>query len=73
MTREQHLQWCKDRALEYIHAGDIANGLTSMLSDIRKHPDTDSPAMASLCMMTTIMAGRIKTTEEAEKFINGFN
>lgn len=72
MTRSEHLQWCKDRAIEYIKAGDIEQGIISMMSDIRKHPETDSKALVSLCMMM-LMGGQLKTASEAEKFINGFN
>jgi hypothetical protein len=40
MTREQHLQRCKDRANEYLVKGDLANAVTSMLSDLEKHEET---------------------------------
>ena len=72
MTREEHLQWCKDRANELIKSGDIDQGITSMMSDIRKHPETDSEACVGLCMMM-LMSGQLKTEREAEDFINGFN
>ena len=39
-TAEEHLAWCKKRALEYLDAGELANAFTSMLSDMDKHPDT---------------------------------
>lgn len=35
MTRQEHMDWCKARALEYINEGDINNGLISMMSDFR--------------------------------------
>ncbi len=72
MTRVKHLQWCKDRALEYIKDGEIEQGITSMMSDIRKHPETDSEVL-TLLSMTMLMSGQLKTQHEAEKFINGFN
>ena len=37
MTRDEHLEWCKKRALEYLDSGDISNAVTSMLSDLSKH------------------------------------
>lgn len=40
MTRQEHLQWCKDRALEYVKVGDNDSALASMLSDLAKHPET---------------------------------
>ncbi len=42
-TREEHLAWCKQRALEYIDRGQINEGLTSMMSDMSKHPRTGKP------------------------------
>ena len=71
MTRSEHMQWCKNRALEYIKDGDINGGITSMMSDIRKHNETESDALSSLCMMM-LMSGQLETTAQAEKFINGF-
>jgi hypothetical protein len=38
LTRAEHLQWAKARALEYVEAGDLANACASMLSDLSKHP-----------------------------------
>jgi len=28
MTREDHLQWCKKRALEYVDKGELANAFS---------------------------------------------
>src|SRR5262249_1375543 len=39
-TREEHLQWCKDRALEYLDEGNLASAIASMTSDLTKHPET---------------------------------
>lgn len=44
MKREEHLAWCKQRALEYLDAGELTNAGTSMLSDLNKHPETAIPA-----------------------------
>jgi hypothetical protein len=40
VTRAEHLAWCKTRALEYLDEGDVVNAITSMMSDMDKHPDT---------------------------------
>jgi hypothetical protein len=40
MTREEHIAECKRRAIEYLDEGDVLNGITSMLSDLDKHPET---------------------------------
>lgn len=39
-TREEHLQWCKDNAMEYWRAGDLENACCSMVSDLSKHDET---------------------------------
>ena len=72
MTRQEHLQWCKDRALEYVDRGDIQNAIASMSSDLRKHPDTQDHAGIQLGMML-LMGGRMSTREDVRKFIEGFN
>ena len=43
MDRAEHLQWAKDRALEYADMGDVANAMASLGSDLNKHPDTKGP------------------------------
>ncbi len=40
MTRQAHLDWCKQRALHYARAGDVKNACASMGSDLDKHPET---------------------------------
>jgi len=40
MTREEHINWCKMRAMEYVVIGDFANAVWGMLSDLGLHPDT---------------------------------
>lgn len=47
-TREEHIAWCKQRALEYVDAGDLANAVTSMGSDLQKHPQTHGASTAVL-------------------------
>jgi hypothetical protein len=77
MTRTEHLNWCKDRAIQefdfYAKEGfgrALNNGLASMASDISKHPETKSAALQSLCMMQAMI---IKDRQGFINFINGFN
>src|SRR6476660_9902729 len=42
LTRDEHLAWCKRRALEYVDAGDLTRAVASMTSDLKTHPDTDN-------------------------------
>lgn len=70
MTRDEHLTWCKKRALEYVEAGDLAQAVISMLSDIEKHPELK-------CNAYLAMAGTMAAMDQDEagvrRFINGFN
>lgn len=74
MTRQEHLQWCKDRALEYVKAGDNNQALASMLSDLGKHPETEtSLKVCGPLGMMMLMSGQLSKAEQMEKFIKGFN
>lgn len=71
MTRDEHLAWCKQRAREYLDAGDIRNGVTSMLSDLTKHPETKDLAEGGFAQvgMHTILINDIAM---ARRFVEGF-
>ena len=71
-TRSEHLKRCKKKALEYIHSGDISQSIISMMSDLRDHPETKNHAGIELAM-GMLMGGLLKTTSEAERFIESFN
>lgn len=58
MTRDEHLAWCKRRALEYFAAGDVQQAVASMTSDLKAHADTDNPALNGLAMI-----GRMYVTD----------
>jgi hypothetical protein len=36
-TREEHLEWCKQRAREYLDKGELLNAVASMGSDLDQH------------------------------------
>ncbi len=70
MDRNEHLQWCKDRALEYLDNGDITNAFTSFASDMGKHPNTDiGAALMQLGMMYLLSGNR----QDMRRWIEGFN
>lgn len=70
-TRQEHLEWCKKRALEYLDRGDVREAVTSMMSDMQKHEETKftSPALNAL----GIMAIQSNSVSEARRYIVGFN
>ncbi len=72
MNRTEHLQWCKDRALEYVNAGDTSQAYASFASDMNKHSETkDHPALKLGMMM--LMGGHLDGVEKMRKWINDFN
>ena len=48
LTRDEHLDWCRKRALEHLDVGDLTHAVASMASDLKTHPDTDNPALNGL-------------------------
>lgn len=72
MTREEHLEWCKQRANEYLNNGDAQNAVASMMSDLNKHPDTATKPGSILDAMG-LMAAISNDVNEARRYINGFN
>lgn len=73
-TRAEHLQFCKDRAMEYVNAGDLLNAVTSMMSDLGKHPETESTGK-SLAMLGLMAAQQAQSGDRAGviRYIQGFN
>ncbi len=72
MDRQQHLEWCKKRALECLDDGDLTNAYASMVSDLNKHPETENHPAIELGFLS-LAAGHIATLEEMRRFIEGFN
>ena len=71
MDRAEHLQWCKDRAMEYVNAGDYNNAVVSMLSDLSKHPETENSVRIATMLSLTVMMDPSRDT--VERFVRGFN
>lgn len=72
MTREEHLKWAKERALEYVEVGDFQEAFASMASDLTKHPELADHPGIKLGMIELLM-GNLKTREEITRWITGFN
>jgi len=72
MNRQEHLEWCKKRALEYVDMGDISQAHASMVSDLKKHPETEHHPAIKMGAMT-MFSSQLDTPEKMRKFINGFN
>jgi hypothetical protein len=72
LTRAEHLQWAKDRALAYVETGDLASACASILSDLSKHPQID-PSAARMVWSIEAVTGGLNTAEQVRHFINGIN
>lgn len=71
MTRTEHMQWCKDRALQYLPS-DPSQAFASMASDLQKHPETEGHIGVQLGMMQMI-GGMLSDANSMKNFIEGFN
>ncbi len=71
-TRSEHINWCKQRALEYVAINDLPNAFSSMASDLGKHDETEGHLGVQLGLML-MMNGHLSTKEKMREFINGFN
>lgn len=72
MTRAEHLNWCKRRALEYVDAGDLNQAFASMGSDLTKHPKTANHCAIQIGA-AMLFNGSLNTPESMRKYIEGFN
>jgi hypothetical protein len=70
--RAQHLEWCKKRALAYVDQGHLQQTLSSMISDLRKHPETVGHPGIALAL-GRMAFGDLTTKDQAREFIEGFN
>lgn len=69
-TRKEHMDWCKQRAMELVEEGDYIIAVASMMSDLSKHEETQElgATMAPLAMHELLKA----TPESIRHFIDGF-
>ncbi len=72
MTREDHLAWAKQRALEYVDAGDNTSALASMQSDMHKHSELRDHPGLDLGMMLALSAN-LASSKDMREWIEGFN
>ena len=68
MTREEHLEWCKKRALEFLPQ-DPVQGFTSMFSDLAKHPELENHVGIRIGVGFMMLPGWISNPEEVRRWI----
>ena len=70
--RAQYIEWCKKRALAYVDQGQLQQALSSMLSDLKRHPKTvNHPGIAFA--VGRMELGDLTTSQQVREFIEGFN
>jgi hypothetical protein len=72
MDRGTHLQWCKNRALEYVGLGQLEHAIASMKSDLAKHPETNIHQSIEKALDIMILYSPL-TKKSVTKWIEGFN
>ena len=73
MTRAAHIRWCKERALQEMNfTGFPSDGIASMMSDLRKHPETNDETLQLLCVSMLMKGRQNLTKQQVIDFINGF-
>ena len=70
-SRDEHLAWCKSRALEILDRGDRAGAVASMVSDLGKweRPLYDPIALRTLAAHATLFC---ETPTRVRHWIEGF-
>jgi hypothetical protein len=69
MTRQEHLDWAKKRALEYCDRGELQRALDSLISDLGEHPETDH-FFCSESLIVKWMEGKLDTPKKMRELID---
>ena len=72
MNRSEHLQWCKDRANEYIDNNNLKDAFASFMSDMSKHEETQDHMALQMGTML-LVSGNLSSQHQMKDWINGFN
>ena len=67
-TRDEHVRWCKQRALEELKFDGVMSAYASMTSDLRKHPETAH--LVELCVRLGV--AHLNSESDMRHFIEGF-
>lgn len=72
-SREEHLQWAKDRALAYVDRGDLVNAWASFSSDMGKHEGTRDAPIGVVMVADVLPAIQRNDARRVRRAIEGFN
>lgn len=73
LTREQKLQWCRDRAMAYVQIGENKKALLAFLDDLKQDPETNQIRIDYLMKNDVPIDEILLSVEKTRKFINDFN
>lgn len=73
MTREEHLKWCKERALEYVQRGKLEDAVASMASDLTEHPSWRDKEFVSFMVLDACLFCVPAGADAVRRWIEGFN
>lgn len=74
MTREEHLQWAKKRAIELLDAGEIDEAFSSMCVDIMKNQQLMNDHRETIKLgMQLFMNDHLNSADKMRDWILGFN
>lgn len=71
MTREERLEFAKNRALQYVEIGDLKQAFASLGSDLNYETTRDCNSRMRLGF-SVMFAGGMDTPEKMRRFIEGF-
>jgi len=72
MTREEYLQWAKERALKYVNEGNLTDAFSSLAADLNNNDETRDHIGLGLGM-AQLVGGMLNTPQAMREFIEGFN
>ncbi len=72
MTRDEHIKWCKARALALVETGDLGHTFGRLMNDINNHPKTQGHVVITRGL-TLMMTGRLDTQAEMRELIKGLD
>lgn len=71
-TRDEHVEWSKQRALRNLATGDLEKTIAVMMSDLRSHPETENHKGIDLGV-AYLLTGQFNDREEVRRWIEGFH
>ena len=72
MTRDEHLELCKKRALEHMDAGEVDKAFTEMTNNLSHHPELKNHPGIDIGIHMLLLPGWISNPREVRRWIEGF-